>query len=62
MDKAIAQMNKNIAHLSIRIKVIEDIRKQNTVIVDTLTGQLEDYNIGIRALAKRKMNGNGNST
>jgi len=58
MDIAIEQMDKNIAHLSIRIKVTEDLKKENTIIVDTLTKQLEQYNIGIKELARRK---NGDS-
>ena len=61
MDEAIEQMNKNIGHLSIRIKFAEELRDQNTIIVDTLTKQLEDYNKGIRALASYKLNNNGNS-
>lgn len=62
MDKAIGQMNKNIAHLSIRIKLTEDMRAENVVIVDTLTKQLEDYNLKVREIARYKSNGNGNST
>ena len=54
MDIAIEQMNKNIGHLSIRIKVAEDLRKHNTVIVDTLTQQLKEYDIDIRAMARRR--------
>ena len=53
MDIAIEQMNKNIGHLSIRIKLTEDLREHNTHIVDTLTEQLENYNIMIRELASR---------
>ena len=61
MDEAIEQMNKNIGHLSIRIKFAEELRDQNIIIVDTLTKQLEDYNKGIRALTSYKLNNNGNS-
>ena len=54
MDIAIGQMNKNIVQLSIRIKLTEDMRKENTHIIDTLTQQLEDYNKGLKAMAIRK--------
>jgi hypothetical protein len=43
MDKAIEQMAINIAHLSDRIKITKELRKQNTQIVDTLTPQLAQY-------------------
>lgn len=60
MDRAIEQMNKNIAHLSIRIKLAEDLRVQNTLIVDTLTEQLKQYNLGMKELTKRHIYGNNN--
>ena len=43
MDEAILQMNKNIAHLSARIDITRKLKEQNTLIVDTLTKQLEQY-------------------
>ena len=61
MDKAIEQMNKNIAHLSIKIKFTKDQRDQNTIIVDTLTEQLNGYELGLRAMARRKINKDANS-
>jgi hypothetical protein len=60
MDKAIEQMNKNIGHLSIQIKLTEGRRDRNTFIVDTLTKQLEEYNNKVRELAKYRLNGNRN--
>lgn len=54
MDKAIQQMNNNIEHLSERIKFTENLKKENTVIVDTLTEQLIEYDIGIRKMARHK--------
>ncbi len=37
MDKAIFQMSTNIKHISNRIKITVQLKKENTVIVDTLT-------------------------
>lgn len=54
MDIAIEQMNTNINHLSKQITFTEDQKKFNTNIVDTLTKQLEDYNIGIRKMLRHK--------
>ena len=48
MDKAISQMNINIKHISNRIKIAEELKKENTVIVDTLTEQLKDYDKGMK--------------
>jgi len=60
MDIAIKQMNTNIAGLSVKIKQAEDMKVENTIIVDALSKQLKDYDLGIREMAKRKINGNSN--
>ena len=60
MNTAIEQMNKNIGHLSMRIKFTEDMKKQNTLIVDTLTEQLKEYDTMLRTIAKRNINGDSN--
>lgn len=64
MDKAIVQMNVNIRHLSDRIKITKELRQHNTIIVDTLTAQLNDYNNGLRLLSKHRKEqlDNANST
>ncbi len=48
MDKAIAQMNTNITHLSDRISVTQGLKKENTHYVDTLTEQLKKYYIDLK--------------
>ena len=53
MDIAIEQMNKNIRHLSARIKITEELKKENTIIVDTLSEQLKSYNSTIEKIAER---------
>ena len=42
----------NIRHLSDKVKLSEDAIKHHTLIVDTLTEQLENQNRGLDALAK----------
>ncbi len=61
MDIAIEQMTKNINHLSRRITVTMELRKENTIIVDTLTEQLKQYYINLKKLSeaqKQELNAN----
>ena len=64
MDKAIRQMNTNIGKFERDIRLTKDQKEMNTRIVDTLTQQLKDYDVGYKQLVEqlRKENLNANST
>lgn len=53
MDKAIEQMSRNINHLSGRISVTRQLKEQNTLIVDTLSEQLKQYNIDLSNIKRQ---------
>lgn len=50
MEIAIAQMRVNIRQFSDRITITQEQKKQNTIIVDTLTKQLDDYYKSLKLL------------
>ena len=58
LQQAIAQIAQNIAHLSAKAKLSDDAIDHHTLIVDTLTAQLEEYHIGMARLAQSRSNGN----
>ena len=44
LRKSVGDIRINIRHLSDKVKLAEDKAEHHTLIVDTLTTQLEDYN------------------
>ena len=44
LRNSVKDIRVNIRHLSDKVKVAEEKVEHHTMIVDTLTGQLEDYN------------------
>ena len=61
LKNSMAQIAVNIRHMSDKIKLTQEAIAHHTLIVDTLTKQLEDYNETLNALASsRSYNGTAN--
>jgi hypothetical protein len=61
LKKSMGDISINIRHFSDKIKLTEDAITHHSLIVDTLTKQLEDQNKGLEALAKyRREHPDGN--
>ncbi len=62
LRSSIKDIGINIRHLSDKVQVADEEIKFNTHIVDTLTRQLEEYNIGLNALERwRRENPDANT-
>jgi hypothetical protein len=55
LKTAIGQININIRHMSDKVKLAQEKVEHETLIVDTLTKQLEDQMDGVRKLAEYRM-------
>ena len=53
LRKSVDQINLNITHLQQKVKLAKEAIEHETLIVDTLTEQLEDYEVNARAFADR---------
>ena len=58
LRNSINDIGVNIRHMSDKVKLSEDAIKHHTLIVDTLTDQLDNYNKGMRELTKSRRNEN----
>jgi len=54
LKKSIQDINVNITHMSNKVKLAEDKIQHNTLIVDTLSKQLEDQYKGLATLAEHR--------
>lgn len=55
LKKSIQDININIRHMADKVKLSNDAIEHHTLIVNTLTQQLEEYNESMKELAKTKM-------
>lgn len=53
LRKSVSDIRTNIRHLSDKVQLAEDKVAHHTLIVDTLTAQLEEYNRGYAALNRQ---------
>lgn len=61
LEVALDQIAQNITMWSDKVKLSDDAIAHHTLIVDTLTEQLFEYNETLALMAKGRSNGNGHS-